>query len=362
MARFRRFSARREQVGVPPGTITGVPEGPPPRIRVLSYDPQGFDAFEVEDVDELTDLSGRREVTWVNVDGLGDAETLTRIGKAFDIHPLAMEDVVHLGQRPKVEQYGSTLFVVTRMATLDERVETEQISLVLGAGFVVTFQERPGDCLDPVRTRIRQGLGQIRRSGADYLLYCLLDAVIDAYFPVVESLGERLDEIEKEVMSEPDEGVVPRIFRAKQDLMTLRRVTWPQRDALSSLQRGECDMIGEQTLLFVRDAYDHIAQIMDALESDRELASGLFDAYQNRIANRMNEIMKVLTIIATIFIPLGFIAGVYGMNFDPEASRWNMPELSWRLGYPFALGLMLALALAMVLMFLRMGWLGRRRR
>ncbi len=362
MVRFRRFSPFREDVGVPPGTITGVPDGPPPRIRVLSYDSEGCDARAVEDVDELTDLPGRRAVTWVNVDGLGDAETLARIGEAFGIHPLAMEDVIHLGQRPKVEQYGPTLFVVTRMATLDERVETEQVSLVLGEGFVVTFQERPGDCLDPVRTRIRQDLGRIRRSGADYLLYCLLDAVIDAYFPVVESLGERLDEIEQEVMGEPDERIVGRIFRVKRDLMTLRRVTWPQRDALSSLQRGELGMIEEQTLLFVRDAYDHIAQIMDALESDRELAAGLFDAYQNRIANRMNEIMKVLTVIATIFIPLGFIAGVYGMNFDPQASRWNMPELGWRLGYPFALGLMVAVAIGMLLMFLRMGWLGRRRR
>jgi magnesium transporter len=242
-----------------------------------------------------------------------------------------------------------------------DQLQTEQVSLFLGERFVLTFQEKPGDCLDCVRDRIRSGTGRIRQAGPDYLAYAVLDAVIDNFFPVLEGAGEYLEELEATVLSNPDEGTVSKIHGIKRQLLRLRRAVWPQREALNSMLREGTSLIAEDTKVYLRDSYDHTIQIIDLLENYREIASGLMDVYLSSVSNRMNEVMKVLTIFAAIFIPLTFIAGIYGMNFDPERSPWNMPELDWYLGYPFALGLMAAVGVGMLVYFRHKGWIGSRR-
>ncbi len=275
----------------------------------------------------------------------------------FNLHGLALEDVVNVHQRPKVEEYADHAFIVTRMIQAGLPPTTEQVSMFLGEGFLLTFQERPGDCFDPVRARLRSSRGQIRDRQADYLAYALLDAVIDGYFPVLETLGERLEVLEDAVTAEPPEAEATQIHEIKRELLLLRRAVWPQREMVNALTRETSPYVTDQTRLYLRDCYDHTIQLMDIVETYREIATGLVDIYLSSVSTRLNEIMKVLTIIATIFIPLGFVAGLYGMNFDASASPWNMPELRWYWGYPVALGVMAAAALGMLYYFYRKGWI-----
>ncbi|HUS91601.1 MAG TPA: magnesium/cobalt transporter CorA [Phycisphaerae bacterium] len=354
----RRRRMAQKTVGAAPGVLHIDPESPRPVVHVIAYGPEGLHEETVTDVSSLGPILEKFPVTWVNVDGLGDAAALTTIGEVFHMHPLALADVVNVPQRPKVEPYGRDLFIVTRMVTMAERLETEQLSLFLGKGLVLTFQEHAGDCLDPVRDRIRKGIGRLRSSPADFLAYAILDVVIDSYFPLLEAYGERLEALEDEVIARPEPAAVARIHRAKRELLTLRRAVWPQREAVNALLREGLEIIGDQTRIYLRDCYDHIIQVIDMVETYRELASGLLEAYLSSLSNRMNEVMKVLTIIATIFIPLGFLAGLYGMNFDPDKSPYNMPELGWRYGYPAALLVMAVAALGMLAFFWRKGWLG----
>jgi len=358
----RRRSGSRAPVGAVPGTFRIDPHAPPSQITVMAYGPDAFVEREIRDLSALPDFLGRHPVTWVNVNGLGDEGVLRHLQQVFDLHPLALADVVNVTQRAKVEQYGKHLFIVTRMSTLNDHLETEQLSFFLGPDFVLTFQEHPGDCLDVVRDRIRNNMGRIRSSGPDYLLYCLLDAVVDAYYPLLEQYGERLEELEERVITDPREDSVYRIRRAKRDLLTLRRAVWPQREAVNALMRDPLDRVTDETRLYLRDCYDHIIQLMDVVENHREMAAGLQDVYMSAVSNRMNEVMKVLTVIATIFIPLTFIAGIYGMNFDPDVSRLNMPELRWAWGYPVVMLVMAVLGIAMLITFRCRGWLGGRRR
>ena len=343
--------AHCETVGVPPGHLVAPPGSPAPRLTLLAY--SADNVFEQADVDlsSLAGLIDQWPVMWVNVDGLGDVETLQQVAQIFGLHPLAMEDVVSLGQRPKVEQYGEQLFLVTHMVSINQRIETEQLSIFLGRGFVLTFQERSGDCLEPVRQRIRQGRGRVRQGGVDYLAYALLDAVIDHYFPVLEEAGERLEGLEKEALEARGTEVLRKIRRAKHGLLVLRRTLWPQRDALASLQRDEHELVTAETRLYLRDGYDHVTRLIETIEGYREQASDLSNVYMTSLSNRMNAVMKVLTIIATIFIPLTFIAGLYGMNFK------HMPELNWPWAYPAALAVMAAVAIGMIVFFRRRRWL-----
>jgi magnesium transporter len=354
----RRRRALSTAPGAPPGTLTVSADAASPVIRVMAYGPSDYVEQPIDDLESVPPLLERWPVTWVNVDGLGDRDVLARLGEIFDLHPLSLEDVLNVHQRPKVEQYDRYHFIVTRMTALGERLETEQLSLFLGENFVLTLQEHPGDCLDPVRERIRKGLGRIRAAGADYLAYALVDAVVDAYFPVLEEFGERLEALEDEVVERADRSTIARIHGAKRDLLTLRRAMWPQREAINSLLRDAATLITQETRVYLRDCYDHAVQIIDMVETYRELASGLLDFYLSSVSNRMNEVMKVLTVIATIFIPLTFIAGIYGMNFNPERSAYNMPELNWRWGYPAVWLVMAAVAVAMLMFFRRRGWLG----
>jgi magnesium transporter len=357
--RSRLGPRRRTHPGATPGSVVVDPHAPTPTIRLLSYGPDDFAEEETTDTAALAAIVAKRAVTWIDVQGLGSAETLHALAKLFGLHPLSLEDIVNTHQRPKVEDYGEYLFIVARMLTPGKHLNTEQISIVLTKNMVITFQERPGDCLDPVRNRIRGAKGRIRDAGADHLAYAILDAVVDAYFPVLERYGEWLDKLDDEISSRPAKNTIVRIHDLRADLLLLRRAVWPLRDELSELARGANPFVSDETRMFFRDCYDHTVQIIDLVETCREMCLDLREYYLSTISNRLNEIMKVLTVIATVFIPLGFIAGVYGMNFDTRVSAWNMPELRWVFGYPCALGLMGVVAAALLFYFWRRGWLGR---
>ena len=286
---------------------------------------------------------------------------LKQLGKLFGLHDLALEDVVNLHQRSKVEDYDDHLFIVLRTPTSDAEFDFDQITLFLGTNYVVTFQERMSDCLGPIRERLRRSRSRLRGLGADYLAYSILDAITDAYFPILEHFGEALEDLEQAVLNRPDATQVRRLHVVKRDLLAFKRAIWPQREMFNTLIRDDSSFISDRTRIFLRDCYDHTIQLLEIVETYREFASGLLDLYLSSVSTRMNEVMKVLTIIATIFIPLGFIAGLYGMNFDREASAWNMPELGWSWGYPFALGVMGAVAAGLVVYFRRKGWIGNRR-
>lgn len=325
-------------------------------IRVIAYGPEGMIEEDVQRPAELAAYLEAWPVTWINVDGLGDEATLWALAEVFGLHRLALEDVVSPGQRPKVEAYDDCLFIVARMPAVNGHEETEQLGLFLGKSFVLTFQERPGDCFDGVRARIRQGSAVIRRSGPDYLAYALVDAVIDAYFPVLEQVHDELELLDEEVLESPQRDTVSKIHEAKHRLQALRRAIGPHREAINSLLRDSADFVRPETSIYLRDCYDHLIRLSERVEVYREQCADLLSIYLTIVSNRMNEVMKVLTIIATIFIPLSFIAGLYGMNFNPEISRWNMPELNWVLGYPFALAVMAGTAGVLVFYFWRKGW------
>jgi magnesium transporter len=350
---------RRAKPGTPPGTLTVDPEAPRSEMRLMAYGPDGFVEQALTDVDELREFLGHWPVCWVNVDGLGDQLTLERLAALFRLHPLAMEDVVNTHQRAKVDQFGELTFIVTHMIELKDHFESEQVSLFLGPHFVITFQERPGwDCLEPVRDRIRKHALRVREAGPGYLTYAILDAVIDHYFPVLEAYGERLETLEDAIVGRPDRGVVGEVHAVKRELLYLRRTIWPQREALNALVRDDIPHISAETRLYLRDVYDHAVRIIDLVETYREVCSDLMDLYLSSISNRMNEIMKVLTVISTLFIPLTFIVGVYGMNFNTSASPWNMRELNWYFGYPLCLTLMATITAGQFMFFKNKGWIG----
>lgn len=353
----KKLVRRRAPVGAPPGTLVVEPDAPAPDIQALAYGPEGLEERAIGSPSELSALRDGWPVVWVNVDGLGSEATIRELGELFGLHKLVLEDIVHTGQRAKVEAYDEYLYVVLHQPVADT-LETEQVSLVLTRDAVLTFQERPGDAFEPVRDRLRQAKGMIRQRGADYLAYALVDAVIDSYFPVLERVGDQLELLEEEVLERPDKETVNRIHEVRRDLLGLRKSAWPHRDMANALVRDAGAFVSEETAVYLRDVYDHAIRILDLVEAFREVSADLMNTYLSAVSNRMNEIMKVLTIIATIFIPLSFIAGVYGMNFDTSASRWNMPELGWPLGYPLALGLMAGIAVAFLLYFRRKGWLG----
>ncbi len=351
MSRRRR---RKLPLGHRPGSIAVDPQAPRPVLRAIGYGPDGIDDRPLQRPADVLPLLRRWPMVWLNVDGLGDAAVLQELAALFQIHPLALEDVVNTHQRAKVEPYDHHDFVVLRNPEAGQAVETEQLSLFLGENHVLTFQERAGDWFDGVRARLHNPQGRLREQAkADYLAYALLDAIIDAYFPILERHGERLDLLEEKVLDggrQPD-GLAVELQRLRRDLLTLRRAIWPLRDVVNGLMRDECRRMSAGLRVYLRDCYDHVAQLVDLVETDRETAASLMEMYLSAVSNRMNEVMKVLTVIATIFIPLTFVVGVYGMNFD------HMPELRWRYGYFVVLGAMAAIVLGMLAWFRRKGWL-----
>lgn len=343
-----------------PGTIIIDADAPPPIIFLIDYNKTNVVRKQLNTPEECIPYLDKESVSWVDVQGLGSMDTLQRLGKVFDLHPLVLEDVVNVPERPKIEDYDNQLLIISRMVVPKEGVcgfYSEQVSLVLGKYYLLTVQEEPDhDCLEGVRSRIDKGKGIIRRQGADYLAYTLLDAIIDGFFPVLELYGERIEELEDEVIVNPTPKTLQKIYKIRRELLQLRRAIWPQRDAINSLIREGNDLISDEVRVYLRDCYDHAVQVMDMVETYRELASGLMDVYLSAVGNKMNEVMKFLTVMSSIFIPLTFVAGIYGMNFNTEKSPWNMPELNWYWGYPLCLAGMAAIAGGLIFVFWQRGW------
>lgn len=354
-----RIFQRRSAPGASPGTLIPDPEAQCPQFQVFQFGPQHLQEWQTATPADLPQQPGPEEILWINVDGLGDAEMLRAVGQIYGLHPLALEDVVNVHQRPKLESYGALLFVIARMPQTDPERAGEQVSFFLGENLILTFQEGlPGDTFEPVRERLRGNVGRLRRSGSDYLLYALLDTLVDHYFPLLESYATRLEDLEDKILEHPHNQLTAEIYRIRRQLLSLRRSIRPLRDVINSLMRGGYPLISEEIRVYLRDCYDHTIQLMDMLDTYREVATSLMEMSLASASHRLNEIMRFLTVMSSIFIPLTFIVGVYGMNFKTELSPWNMPELSWYYGYPFALLLMLSTVLGLLLFFRYKGWLG----
>ena len=359
------FDRRYTKRGASPGAFAthAEPAAPvAPEISVVAYGANFLEerscATAAEAVRGTSDSAA--DVTWIDVHGLGDGRIVEEFGDLMNLHALAVADVANVGQRPKVEQYDDFLFIVLRMVTLgeDERLQWEQVSLILREGCVLTFQETPRDCLDPLRERIRVGRTLFRSSGADYLACMVIDAIVDGYFPILEHYGERLEEFEDTILGGHRRDVLGPLYVAKRDLAAFRRACWPLREALAHMLREDGLALSEPARLHLRDALDHTMQVVEVNESYRELSASLVEVHLSMVGQRTNDIMRVLTVVSTIFIPLTFLAGVYGMNFDTR-SAWNMPELSWPFGYLAFWAVSLGLASGLLLLFRRLGWLRR---
>ena len=352
------FGRTQYGVGNPPGILVEDRTALPTTIRCIGYGPDILDERESVTSDDIRDLIGKYPVLWIDVTGLGNPQEITKIGELFGLHPLTIEDIGNAGQRPKTEYYDDIVFTVARMISVSPafEVSSEQLGVVLHRGVVLTFQERPGDCLDSVRNRIRSGVGRIRNVGADYLAYAIIDAVVDSYFPILERYGDEIEVLEEQAVTKPTRATVAGIHSIRRDILAIRRSVWPLRDAINSLIRDENQLITDETNHYLRDCHDHSIRAIDIIEIYRELMAGLMDTYISSSNYQQNEVMKVLTIIATIFIPLTFVAGVYGMNFNSDVSPWNMPELHWYWGYPTVIAGMFVVAVALVLFFRQRRW------
>lgn len=347
---------RSKKAGLPPGTLIHIGERKTEKIKItiMNYDETQFQVKETETLEECYPFKDRPTIAWINIDGIHEIETLEKLGDCFGLHPLTLEDILNTDQRPKIEDFGEYIFIVLKMLYPDNNnseILTEQISLVLGQNFVISFQEREGDIFNSVRERIRSGKGRIRKMGADYLIYSLLDSIIDNYFIILEKLGEKIELLEEKLISHPVPETLNSMHKLKREMIFLRRSVWPLREVIVGLERGESSLIKGSTRIYLRDVYDHTIQVIDTIETFRDILSGMLDIYLSSVSNRMNAIMKVLTIIATIFMPLTFIAGIYGMNFK------YMPELEWRLGYPVILLTMVSIGILMLVFFRRKKWL-----
>ncbi len=345
---------RSRKTGLPPGTLVHIGEKKPAKVTITAFNYAGARCDERQDL-SLEGLAPPTDesVTWVDVGGVHRMDILESFGKQFQLHSLLLEDIANTDQRPKLDDYETRLFLVMKMLSVTDRQEivVEQVSLVLGPNFVLSFQENGSDAFTPVRDRLRGGKGRLRQSGADYLLYALIDAIVDQYFEVLEALGEKIEALQDLVVSDPNPETLHKIHGLKRQLLFLRRAVWPLREAANSLSRSECPFLQESTKIFFRDVYDHVVQIVDTIETLREMVSTSLDIYLSSISYRLNAVMKVLTIITTIFMPLTFIVGIYGMNFE------HMPELKWEWGYPLVLGLMVAIVIAMLGFFKGKKWI-----
>jgi len=354
MPKFIKKASKK--IGLPPGTLVHIGEKKieKTRIRVIDYDKTQLNEMELDDIEACFPLKEKPTVTWINIDGLHEVEIIEKLGNHFDIHSLILEDILHTDQRPKIEDFESYIYIVLKMLSYDNElgeIRDEQLSLILGKKFIISFQERAGDVFNPVRERLRAGRFQLKNRQADYLSYALIDAVVDNYFIILEKLGEQIESLEDELLSNPGPDTLQDIHRLKRKLITLRKSIWPLREVIASIERGESSLFHKSVAIYLRDVYDHTIQVIDTIETYRDMVAGMLDTYLSSVSNRMNEVMKVLTIIATIFIPLTFIAGIYGMNFE------FMPELKWHWGYPVVWIVMIVLGMLMIRYFRKKKWL-----
>lgn len=350
------------KIGMPPGSLVYVGEKKVEKVKitVIDYDEKQFQKKTVERIEDTFPFRDSQTVSWINVDGLHEISILEIIGQHFNIHPLVIEDILSTHQRPKIEIFDDYIFIILKMIRYDheeDEINMEQVSLILGKNFVITFQEMEGDIFDPLRTRIENGKGRARKSGSDYLAYAILDILVDNYFLVLEALGEEIESLETAVLEDNDPSLIERIHYLKRQLIDLRKTIWPLREVIANLQRSESLLVSKPIGRFLGDLHDHVMQTIDALETYREMTSSILDIYLTMMSNRMNEVMKVLTIIATIFIPLSFLAGVYGMNFDTSISPFNMPELENPYGYIMFWSLAVAIGVGLLIFFRRKRWI-----
>ena len=368
---------RSKKVGLPPGSLIHIGEKKKEgtKISIQDYDETNFQGKEAKTIDECFLLKDKPTVTWINVDGIHQIEILEKLGNCFGLHPLVLEDIMNTDQRPKIEDYNDYIYIVLKMLYYKENnplspplramafskggmgvfsdgITIEQISLIIGQNFVISFQEGiEGDVFNSVRERIRNDKSRIRKMGADYLAYSLIDAIVDNYFIILEKIGDKIELLEEKLVTDPTQETLHIIHNLKREMIFLRKSVWPLREVVSGMERGESPLIKESTRVYLRDVYDHTIQVIDTIETFRDMVSGMLDIYLSSISNKLNAVMKVLTIIATIFMPLTFIAGVYGMNFK------YMPELEWRWGYPVILFVMFAIGILMVIYFRRKKWI-----
>lgn len=353
------FNKRYHPPGTPPGTLISEDTAEQISIRLIDYTPHELVELELHNPADCHPYLERESITWVHIEGVVRGQTVRELGKLFGLHPLALEDVLNTGQRPKADSYGDQLFVVMNLPTVNEEnmIETEQVSLFLGDNFLISFHRGGSEPFEPVMERLRRQSGKIRDRRADYLLYALLDIIIDRGFPVLEFFSEHIEALEDELLEDPDKQTLAGIHQVKRELLMLRRLLWPQREVVNLLLRDEHPHIRAETRPYLRDCYDHTIQIIELIEVYREMTASMLDVYLSSISHKLNEVMKVLTVIATIFIPLTFIVGVYGMNFGSrKASPWAMPELDWYYSYPLLWLVMIAVAAVMILFFRRRGW------
>ncbi|MBC8316946.1 MAG: magnesium/cobalt transporter CorA [Desulfobulbaceae bacterium] len=349
------------KAGLPPGTpiYTGGQTETEINISIVDYDKEKATFLTSQKIEDCALYKDKSTVTWINIDGLHHVNLVEKLCSCFELHPLTVEDILNTTQRPKVDVFDDYVYLVLRMHHHNEEtgeINSEQVSFVLGKTFLLTFQETAGDSFDSVRIRIKQDKGRIRKMGTDYLAYVLMDSIVDNYFTVLEKVGEDMEVLEDELVEKPSTETMQTIHFMKREMILLRKSIWPLRDMVSSLRRDEIPQISPDISMFLNDLYDHTIQVMDTIETYRDMISGMLDIYLSSISNRMNEIMKVLTLFAAIFIPLTFIAGIYGMNFNAEKSPLNMPELGWYYGYPFALGLMAVVGVGMLIYFKTRKW------
>jgi len=350
------FKKTSSKVGLSPGTLIHVGDRKTETVTItaMDYDQSTFREERVETVEESFPFKASPTVTWINIDGLHEVSVIERIGDHFGIHPLIQEDILHTSQRPKMEDLDTYILVILKMLRYDDEahaVRTEQVSIILGSNCVISFQEAPGDVFNPLRDRIRNGKGRVRRMGADYLAYALLDSIVDHYFILLEKCGEKIESLEEDLARKPQPQTLQDIHNLKQEIVFLRKSVWPLREVISSLERVESPLISDAISPYLRDLYDHTIQVIDSVETYQDILSGMIDLYLSSVSNKMNEVMKVLTIFASIFIPLTFMAGIYGMNFE------FMPELKMRWAYPALWGLMIAVAVGLLFFFRKKGWL-----
>ncbi|MDA8433199.1 MAG: magnesium/cobalt transporter CorA [Nitrospiraceae bacterium] len=347
---------RSQKSGLPPGSLIHIGEdrAEKPKITIIDYDEASFREKTVEEITECFPFKNTPSVTWINVEGLHQVEILEQLGGCYGLHPLVLEDILNTDQRPKMEDYDTYLYIVLKMLHFEGptgTIVTEQISLVLGDNFVISFQEGiDGDVFHPLRERLRNNRGRIRKLGADYLMYSMLDAIVDNYFTILERTGDAIEDIEENVLGNPSTGTLSSIHILKREMIFLRKAVWPLREVISGIERGDSDLVKADTKVFLRDVYDHTIQVIDTIETFRDMAAGMLDIYLSSVNNRMSAVMKVLTIIATIFMPLTFIAGVYGMNFK------YMPELEWHWSYPALWGVIILIAASMIVYFRKKEW------
>jgi magnesium transporter len=351
---FKRHGA---PVGAPPGTLVPQREKQPLEmsVGVMDYGPAQCHVRKSVRIEDTYALRDSDSVSWIDIEGLSDTETLTKFGEHFGLHALVLEDILNTHQRPKLEEYENYFYVVARMLIAGEHptdpVHSEQVSFILGKNFLITFQEIPGDVFDPVRQRVEQGRGKSRKMGPDYLLYALLDAIVDNYFVTLQSLADRIETVEQSIVWQPKRGDLDDVHRLRRELLYLRRNVWPLREVVASLDRTDSPLIADETKVYLRDLHDHVVQVMDSVESFRDVLMSLQDLYMSAISNHINEIIRVLTIISTIFVPLTFIAGVYGMNFH------YFPELTWKYGYLAFWVVSIVITVSLLAFLRRRGWL-----